>query len=75
MVLFIIPSLMPNFIFCAEFFPSAKNLGIIEYSWLGGRRNNERLRERFLERWKRIEELKRRVRELEEKLREKEGEM
>jgi len=34
----------------------------------------ERIRERFLERWKRIEELKQKVKELEEKLREK-GEM
>ena len=66
---------MPNFIFCAEFFHSAINLGIIEYSWLGGRRNNERLRERFLERWKRIEELKRKVKELEERLREKGNEI
>ena len=31
----------------------------------------ERLRERFLERWKRIEELKRKVKELEERLKEK----
>ena len=35
----------------------------------------ERMRERFLERWKRIEELKRRVRELEERLNEKENQI
>jgi len=35
----------------------------------------ERIRERFLERWKRIEELKQKVKELEEKLREKDEEM
>jgi len=35
----------------------------------------ERMRERFLERWKRIEELKRKVKELEEKLREKENQI
>jgi len=35
----------------------------------------ERMRERFLERWRRIEELKRKIKELEGKLKEKEEKM